>query len=305
MLGFIIRRLVQGLFVLLAIYTATFFLVAATPGSPFSSERAISPEILAQIEAFYGYDRPVGERFLSALSNALQGEFGPSAVYANRSVTQIIAEAFPVSLLLGSVSLAIALLLGIPAGILAAVRRNSWLDYVPMSAAMAGICLPSFVMGPLLAFIFGVFWQVLPVAGWFGPEYAILPAATLGLYYAAYFARLTRGGMLEMLNQDFVRTARAKGLSEYTIIWKHCLKGGLVPAITFLGPALAGIISGSFVVETIFQIPGLGQWFVRGALNRDDFLVLGLTALFATLIVVMNLLVDIIQSMLNPRVSHG
>lgn len=304
MLKFVALRFAQGLVVLLAIYAITFFLVAATPGSPFSSERAIRPEILAQIEAFYGYDKPVGERFWTSLSNFVQGEFGPSAVYANRSVTQIIGESFPVSLKLGSISLMVALLLGIPAGILAAVKRNTWLDYVPMSVAMAGICLPTFVMGPLLALVFGLIFQLLPVSGWFGPEFVVLPAATLGLYYAAYFARLTRGGMLEMLNQDFVRTARAKGVPERTIVWKHCLKGGLIPAITFLGPALAGIISGSFVVETIFQIPGLGQWFVRAALNRDDFLILGLTVLFASLIVLMNLLVDIAQVALNPRLKY-
>ncbi len=304
MFRFVAVRLVQGLLVLLAIYAVTFFLVAATPGSPFSTERAIRPEILAQIEAFYGYDKPVGERFVTSVSNALRGEFGPSAVYANRSVTDIIGESFPVSLKLGSLALGLALFLGIPVGIIAAVRQNSWLDYVPMSVSMAGICLPTFVMGPLLALIFGLIFEVLPVAGWFGPEYVILPALTLGLYYAAYFARLTRGGMLEMLNQDWVRTARAKGVSESTIVWKHCLKGGLIPAITFLGPALAGIISGSFVVETIFQIPGLGQWFVKGALNRDDFLILGLTVLFAALIVLMNLLVDIAQVALNPRLKY-
>lgn len=304
MAKFVALRLIQGIFVLLAIYAVTFFLVAATPGSPFSSERAIRPEILAQIEAFYGYDKPVAQRFLTSINNVLHGEFGPSAVYANRTVTEIIAESFPVSLKLGSISLLVALLLGVPAGILAAVKKNTWLDYLPMSTAMAGICLPTFVMGPLLALVFGLILQLLPVAGWFGPEFVILPAATLGLYYAAYFARLTRGGMLEMLNQDFVRTARAKGVPETTIVWKHCLKGGLIPAITFLGPALAGIISGSFVVETIFQVPGLGQWFVRGALNRDDFLILGLTILFASLIVVMNLVVDILQVMLNPRLTY-
>lgn len=304
MAKFVILRLIQGIFVLLAIYAVTFFLVAATPGSPFSSERAIRPEILAQIEAFYGYDKPVGERFVTSLLNMLQGEFGPSAVYANRTVTEIIRESFPVSLKLGSISLLVALLIGVPAGLLAAVKKNSWLDYLPMSTAMAGICLPTFVMGPLLALVFGLILQLLPVAGWFGPEFVILPAATLGLFYAAYFARLTRVGMLEMLSQDFVRTARAKGVPESMIVWKHCLKGGLIPVITFLGPALAGIISGSFVVETIFQVPGLGQWFVRGALNRDDFLILGLTILFAGLIVIMNLIVDILQVMLNPRLKY-
>ena len=304
MLKFILVRFLQGLLVLLVIYALTFFLVAMSPGSPFSSERAIRPEILAQIEAFYGYDKPALERFWTSLTNALRGEFGPSAVYANRSVTQIIGESFPTSLKLGSIALLAALVIGIPTGILAAVKRNSWLDYVPMSVAMAGICLPTFVMGPLLALVFGLILRLLPVSGWYGPEYIVLPAATLGLYYAAYFARLTRGGMLEMLNQDFVRTARAKGVPESTIIWKHCLKGGLIPAITFLGPALAGIIAGSFVVETIFQIPGLGQWFVRAALNRDDFLILGLTVLFAALIVLMNLLADIVHVALNPRLKY-
>lgn len=304
MIRFIAWRLLQGLLVLLAIYAVTFALVTATPGSPFSSERAMPPEILAQIEAFYGYDRPLPERFWTSLVNLLHGDFGPSAVYANRSVTEIIGDSFPVSLKLGSISLLVALLIGLPAGIIAAVKKNTWLDYVPMSASMAGICLPTFVMGPLLALVFGLILQLLPVAGWFGPEFIVLPAATLGLYYAAYFARLTRGGMLEMLNQDFVRTARAKGVPETTIVWKHCLKGGLIPAITFLGPAMAGIISGSFVVETIFQVPGLGQWFVRGALNRDDFLILGLTVLFASLIVLTNLLVDIAQIALNPRLKY-
>ncbi|WP_299322314.1 ABC transporter permease [Parasphingopyxis sp.] len=304
MLKFVLSRFLQGLLVLLAIYALTFVLVALTPGSPFSSERAIRPEILAQIESFYGFDKPPLERFWTSLTNAIQGEFGPSAVYANRSVTDIIGEAFPVSIQLGAISLLVALGIGIPAGILAAVKRNTWLDYLPMSASMVGICLPTFVLGPILVLIFGIILQTLPVSGWFGPEYMILPAATLGLFYAAYFARLTRGGMLEMLNQDFVRTARAKGVPESTIIWKHCLKGGLIPAITYLGPATAGIISGSFVVETIFQIPGLGQWFVQAALNRDDFLILGLTVLFASLIVVMNLLVDIIQVALNPRLKY-
>lgn len=304
MLKYIASRFLQGILVLLAIYALTFVLVTLTPGSPFSGERAISPEILRQIEAFYGFDRPPLERFWTSLTNALQGEFGPSAVYANRTVTDIIAESFPVSLKLGAISLLVALVVGVPAGIIAAVKRNSWLDYVPMSAAMIGICLPTFVLGPLLVLIFGLQLNVLPVSGWFGPEYMVLPSLTLGLFFAAYFARLTRGGMLEMLNQDWVRTARAKGVPERTIVWKHCLKGGLIPVITFMGPALAGIISGSFVVETIFQIPGLGQWFVRGALNRDDFLILGLTVLFAALIVVMNLIVDIIQVALNPRLRY-
>ncbi len=234
-------------------------------------------------------------------SGLITGDLGPSFKYVDRSVTELISKSFPVSMQLGLCALAIALCLGLPAGVIAALKKNSLLDYVPMSTAMIGICLPTFVMGPLLIMIFssGLGW-FSPI-GWYTWGDMVLPSLTLGLYYAAYVARLTRGGMLEVLNQDFIKTARAKGASESRVILKHSLRGGLLPVVSFLGPAFAGLISGSFVIETIFSIPGLGKFFVTAAFNRDYTMVLGTVLFYASLIIVMNLLVDIVQAWLNPR----
>ena len=234
-------------------------------------------------------------------SGLITGDLGPSFKYVDRSVTELISKSFPVSMQLGLCALAIALCLGLPTGVIAALKKNSLLDYVPMSTAMIGICLPTFVMGPLLIMIFssGLGW-FSPI-GWYTWGDMVLPSLTLGLYYAAYVARLTRGGMLEVLNQDFIKTARAKGASESRVILKHSLRGGLLPVVSFLGPAFAGLISGSFVIETIFSIPGLGKFFVTAAFNRDYTMVLGTVLFYATLIIVMNLLVDIVQAWLNPR----
>lgn len=234
-------------------------------------------------------------------SGLITGDLGPSFKYVDRSVTELISKSFPVSMQLGLCALAIALCLGLPAGVIAALKKNSLLDYVPMSTAMIGICLPTFVMGPFLIMIFssGLGW-FSPI-GWYTWGDMVLPSLTLGLYYAAYVARLTRGGMLEVLNQDFIKTARAKGASESRVILKHSLRGGLLPVVSFLGPAFAGLISGSFVIETIFSIPGLGKFFVTAAFNRDYTMVLGTVLFYATLIIVMNLLVDIAQAWLNPR----
>ena len=234
-------------------------------------------------------------------SGLITGDLGPSFKYVDRSVTELISKSFPVSMQLGLCALAIALCLGLPAGVIAALKKNSLLDYLPMSTAMIGICLPTFVMGPLLIMIFssGLGW-FSPI-GWYTWGDMVLPSLTLGLYYAAYVARLTRGGMLEVLNQDFIKTARAKGASESRVILKHSLRGGLLPVVSFLGPAFAGLISGSFVIETIFSIPGLGKFFVTAAFNRDYTMVLGTVLFYATLIIVMNLLVDIVQAWLNPR----
>ena len=234
-------------------------------------------------------------------SGLIYGELGPSFKYIDQSVSGLIRKSFPVSMQLGLCALAIALCLGLPAGIIAALKKNSLLDYVPMSTAMIGICLPTFVMGPLLIMIFssGLGW-FSPI-GWYTWGDMVLPSLTLGLYYAAYVARLTRGGMLEVLNQDFIKTARAKGASETRVILQHSLRGGLLPVVSFLGPAFAGLISGSFVIETIFSIPGLGKFFVTAAFNRDYTMVIGTVLFYATLIIVMNLLVDIVQAWLNPR----
>ena len=231
-------------------------------------------------------------------------DLGPSYKYEGRTVNELIAESFPVSMKLGLVALAVALCLGVPAGIIASIGKNTALDYVPMSVAMVGICLPTFVMGPILALVFGLWLGWVNVSGWFTWSDIILPSLTLGLFYAAYVARLTRGGMLEILSQDFIRTARAKGVPESKVIIKHSFKGGLLPVVSFMGPALAGMISGSFVIETIFQIPGLGRHFINSAFNRDYTMVLGTVLFYASFIIIMNLLVDIVQVIMNPKLKY-
>ena len=301
MLRYILKRLLETIPVLLVIVTATFFMLRFVPGGPFTSEKAVSPEILKNLEAHYGLDQPLYKQYFNYLGSLAHGDLGPSFKYTNRSVNEIIADKFPVSLELGLISLCIALAVGITAGTLAALRRNTFVDYAASTLALLGICVPTFVMGPLLVLFFSIHLGWFNASGWYAFEDRILPCLTLGLVYSAYIARLTRGGMLEVLNQDFVRTARAKGASELRVVVRHCLPGGLLPVVAFLGPATAGIITGSFVIETIFQIPGLGREFVNSAFNRDYTLVLGTVLLFATLIVFLNLLVDLAQAWLNPR----
>ncbi|MBA4135684.1 MAG: ABC transporter [Opitutus sp.] len=303
MLRFAFRRLLQTIPVMFCIITATFFMVRFVPGGPFTGEKAIPPEILRNLEAHYGLDQPLWKQYALYLGKLVQGDLGPSFKYVNRSVNEIIADSFPVSLELGAWALLVALTLGLPLGIAAAVKRNSTLDYVCSAIGMIGICVPTFVLGPLLALSFGIYLQWVNVSGWYGPTDRILPGLTLGFVYAAYIMRLTRGGMLEVLHQDFIRTARAKGASEARIIFKHALRGGLLPVVSFLGPAIAGILTGSFVIETIFQIPGLGRQFVTSAFSRDYTVVLGTVILYAALIVVLNLVVDIVQVWLNPRLK--
>jgi len=301
MLRFILMRILQAVPVLFVIASLTFFMVRLAPGGPFTEEKTIPKEIQERIEKHYGLDQPLWKQYLNYMGNLVQGDLGPSFKYPDFTVGELIRRSFPVSLQLGLAALAIALALGLPAGIIAALRKNTLLDYLPMSTAMMGICLPTFVMGPLLILIFssGLGW--FSPLGWYTWGDMILPSLTLGLYYAAYIARLTRGGMLEVLNQDFIRTARAKGASESRVVLKHALKGGMLPVVSFLGPAFAGLISGSFIIETIFFIPGLGRFFVAAAFNRDFTMVIGTVLFYATLIILLNLLVDIIQAWLNPR----
>ncbi len=303
MLRFALRRLLQTIPVMFCIVTATFFMVRFVPGGPFTAEKAIPPEILRNLEAHYGLDQPLWRQYATYLGKLARGDLGPSFKYTNRSVNEIIGDKLPVSLELGGWALLVALSLGLPLGVLAAVRRNTWLDYVCSGIGMAGVCIPTFVMGPLLALTFGIYLRWLNVSGWYVPADRVLPALTLGFVYAAYIMRLTRGGMLEVLHQDFIRTARAKGASEARIVFRHALRGGLLPVVSFLGPAIAGILTGSFVIETIFQIPGLGREFVNSAFNRDYTLVLGTVILYASLIVVCNLVVDVVQVWLNPRLK--
>jgi len=299
---FLIGRLLQGLLVLFALYTITFFLAKAMPGEPFTSEKNVSAETKANIRKLYGLDKPLWEQYYVYPKNIItEGSFGVSTS-KGRPVGDIIAQSFPNSLLLGLCALCFAIGIGVPIGVLSAVRRNSWVDWTCMAVAMVGICVPSFTIGPLLQIYVATHLPGIKVAGWGSPQDVLLPAFTLGLVAAAYLARLTRGGILEVLSQDFVRTAQAKGLSPSKVIIKHSLRGGLIPAVAYLGPAFAALISGSFIVETIFQVPGMGQHFVNAATTRDEFLLLGVSLFFGFLIVIMNLIADVLTGLLDPRV---
>ena len=301
MLRFIARRVLETIPVLFIIATVTFFMMRLAPGGPFDTEKQVSKEVRARMEAHYGLDKPLFEQYLLQMKHLLQGDLGPSFKYPSRTVNEIIADAFPVSLELGVESLAVALTLGLLAGMIASYKQNSAWDHVPMALAMIGLCVPTFVMGPLLISAFALHLVWFDAAGWFLPRDRVLPALTLGAFYAAYIARLARGGLLEILNQDFIRTARAKGAGGARILLKHALRGGLLPVVSFLGPAAAGLLTGSFVVETIFGIPGLGRYFVTAAFNRDYFMVMGAVLFYAVFVIAFNLMADIALVWLNPR----
>lgn len=306
MIRLILSRIGQGVITLLVLITLTFFLVRAMPGSPYTDEKAIPAHVLARMKAYTGLDLPLPVQYFRYLKNlVVNQDLGDLIKRDGVKVSEIIGESFPVSLGLGVLSIGIALTLGIPAGMISAVKRNTFIDYSCLAAAMVGICLPSFVIGPLLAVGAGLGLKSLNVAGWSSPTDWILPAVTLGVINAAYLARLTRGGMLDVLSQDYIRTARAKGVSESGIVIRHALRGGLIPAVAFIGPAFAGIISGSFVIETIFQVPGMGQHFVNAATDREFFLIQGLVLFYGFLIVGANLLADLAQIVLNPRLRKS
>ncbi|WP_331352294.1 ABC transporter permease [Cellvibrio sp. UBA7671] len=302
---FILKRVLQAIPVLLLVATVTFFMVRAAPGGPFDKDRAIPPEVLTQLNKRYHLDDPLWKQYMDYMSSIIQGDFGPSFKFASHSVTELIAAGLLPTLELSFYAILFALLVGLPTGMLAAIKQNTLLDYVPMSTAMIGICMPTFVLGPILLLVFGIWLGWLPVAGWGQiPGDKILPSITLGSVYAAYIARICRGGMLEILSQDYIRTARAKGLSTIRIVLVHALRGGITPVISFLGPAVAGLLAGSFVVESIFQVPGLGRYYVIAAFNRDYTMILGCTIFFAFLIILFNLLADIVQVWLNPKLRQ-
>ena len=302
MISLILRRLATAIPVLLAVITLTFFMVHSAPGGPFDEEKAVSPEVLMKLNERYNLNEPLMVQYFDYLGNVLQGDFGPSFRYPSRSVTELISIGLPITFELALYAILFALMLGIIAGVISSLRPNTAYDYIPMTVAMAGICIPSIILGPSLTLIFGIWLSWLPVTGWGDiPGDKILPTITLGTAYAAYCARLTRGGMLEILNQDFIRTARAKGLSEFRVVVVHALRGGLTPVIAFLGPAMAGLLAGSFVVETIFGIPGLGRFYVEAAFNRDYTMILGTSIFFSCLIIFFNLLSDLVAASLNPR----
>jgi oligopeptide transport system permease protein len=297
------RRLLMMIPTLWAIATVAFFLVHQAPGGPFQSEREIPPAAREQLMHRYGLDRPLGEQYVRFLASAVRLDFGPSYKFPARQVREIIFEALPVSAELGGWALLVALLIGIPIGVLAAVHQNSRTDYAAMGLALAGVSIPNFVLGPVLVLAFALTFYVLPSALWQGPASRILPVLTLSTAYVATIARLTRAGMLEVLSQDYVRTARAKGLSERTVVTKHALRLGILPVVSYLGPAAARIMMGSIVVESIFAIPGLGRYLVNAAFNRDYTLVLGEVLFYASFLMMLNLVVDVAYTRLDPRVE--
>jgi len=298
---YILRRIATFIPVMLVIATITFFLIRLAPGGPFDAERAISPEAKRQLEAAYNLDAPLYRQYFDYLWGAIQGDLGPSFKKTSRTVSEWIVLRLPVSLELGAYALLVALAIGLTAGVIAALRPNTASDYVPMSVAMFGICIPNFVLGPLLVLVFSLWLEWLPVSGWRYPEEKILPSITLGAAYAAYIARLSRSSMLDVMSQDFIRTARAKGLSETAVVLRHGLRGGVQPVVSFLGPAIAALLTGSFVVETIFQVPGLGREFVEAAFNRDYTMIMGTVLVYALLLMSLNLVADVVLAWLDPR----
>jgi oligopeptide transport system permease protein len=290
--------------VLLVIVTGSFFVMRIAPGGPFDMERALPAEVRANIEARYHLDEPLVRQYLRYLGDVARGDLGPSFRYPDRTVTELITLGFPVSLTLGGCALGFAVLLGGAAGILAGVHHNRLVDYLTMTVALGGVSIPNFVLGPLLILVFALWLGWLPVAGWGSWRHLVLPSLTLGVFYMAYVARLSRAGMLEVIFQDFVRTARAKGLGEAVVVLRHALPSAVLPVASYLGPAAAGALTGSVVVETIFGIPGIGRYFVTSALNRDYTMVLGTVIFYSSLLVLFNLVVDLLYAWLDPRVTY-
>ena len=306
MIQLILKRLFTYIPVLLVVVIITFLMIHAAPGGPFDAERVASPEIIEKLNEAYNLDKPVHVQIYNYLFNAIQGDFGPSFKYPGRSVTELIMSGLPTTIELAIYSILFAIFLGVISGLVASLNPGKILDVVPMSISLLGICIPSIILGPVLVLIFGIWYEVLPVYGWGdNPGDKILPTITLGTAYAAIFARLTRGGMLEILGQDYIRTARAKGLSEIRIVIVHALRGGILPVISFLGPAIAGLLAGSFVVETIFQINGVGRFYVQAAFNRDYTMILGTSILFTFMTLTFVLISDIVASFLNPTLRDS
>ena len=306
MIQLILKRLFTYIPVLLVVVIITFLMIHAAPGGPFDAERVASPEIIEKLNEAYNLDKPIHVQIYNYLINAIQGDFGPSFKYPGRTVTELVMSGLPTTVELAIYSILFAIFLGVISGLVASLNPGKILDIVPMSISLLGICIPSIILGPVLVLIFGIWYEVLPVYGWGdNPGDKILPTITLGTAYAAIFARLTRGGMLEILGQDYIRTARAKGLSEIRIVIFHALRGGILPVISFLGPAIAGLLAGSFVVETIFQINGVGRFYVQAAFNRDYTMILGTSILFTFMTLTFVLISDVIASFLNPTLRDS
>ena len=304
MLRFALKRVFGAIPTLLVLIALAFFLIKVAPGGPFDTDRRIPPEIEANLQAAYNLDEPLYIQFGLYLGGLLKGDFGPSFQYRDYTVTELIATGFPVSLRLGGFAMLLAFFVGVAVGTIAALKQNSFTDHAAMAVAMTGISIPNFVMAPLLVLLFAVTLKWLPAGGLGDWRNFVLPVIALALPQIAYIARLTRGSMIEVLRADFIRTARAQGLPQRTVIIRHALKPALLPVISYLGPATAAIITGSVVIEQIFGIPGLGRFFIQGALNRDYTLVMGVVVFYGVLIIVFNLIVDLVYGWLDPRVQY-
>lgn len=303
---YFLKRLVSLVPLLLIISFLAFVLVRIAPGGPFDRARKpASPEIERQLQAKYHLDQPIWKQYVLFLGGLMQGDFGPSLNYRNHTVTDIVAQALPVSMLLGAVAFVFAFGVGIPVGYFTAVRRGHWEDYAGSLFSILVVCIPGFVVAPVLIMIFAIQWRLLPVAMWASPAHVVLPVVALGLYFSGRVARLMREGMLNTMQSEFVTAARAKGLSEHTLLLKHAFRLAVLPVVSYSGPLLADLLTGSFVIETIFQIPGIGVYIVNGSLNRDYTMVVGLVVLYAALLVVLNLIVDFAYTLLDPRVKYA
>lgn len=303
MAKYILKRIATSIITLWAVITITFFMLRLLPGGPFTGERNIPEAIMQNLEVKYGLDKPLFEQYGLYLKNLLQGDLGESMKYAGKEVSEIISYSFPSSAKLGVVVISIALIFGITLGIIAALKYNSWPDSLCMVLATLGVTIPSFVLATVLMYIFGVKYKLLPVTGLNSPVSYILPALALGGYSIAFISRLTRSKLLETLNSDYIRTARAKGVSRFKVIVKHALRNTLIPIITYLGPLIAGILTGSFVVEKIFAIPGLGREFVNTISNRDYTVIMGVTVFYSSILIICNLLVDLLYGIIDPRIK--
>lgn len=306
MLKFIIRRLLEAIPTLLVLITISFFMMRLAPGSPFTGERKLPPEVMTNIEAKYHLNDPMYKQYFNYLIQLSKGDFGPSFKYKDYSVNDLVAKAFPVSAKLGATAFIVAVLFGVSAGVIAALNQNTKWDFTVMGFAMTGVVIPSFVVAPLLVLIFAIHLKWFPGGGWDGGnlKHMVLPMVALSLAYIASISRITRGSMIEIMHSNFIRTARAKGLPLRTIILRHALKPALLPVLSYMGPAFVGIITGSMVIETIFGLPGIGQLFVNGALNRDYSLVLSLTILVGVLTITFNAIVDVLYAVIDPKIRY-
>lgn len=303
MTRYILQRVIAMILTMVVVITLTFILMHAIPGGPFASEKNLPPQIKANIEAKYGLNKPLYQQYFDYWAGLLRGDLGPSYKYPGRTVNDLIEDGFPISAELGIYAILLMLFIGIPAGIISALRQYHWQDSVVMIFATLGVAVPSFVLATLFIYIFSSRLGILPAARWLGWQYKIMPTVALSAYNVSFIARLTRSSMLDVMSQDYIRTARAKGLSETAVVIKHALKNSLIPIVTVLGPLIAAVLTGSFVIEKIFAIPGLGRQFVDSVSNRDYTTIMGVTIFYGAFLVIMNLIVDIIYVFIDPRIK--